>query len=248
MFWWRLTLLMLLLVPPAFFAADIEKVGLWTWLRDGWKQPDLKWFGWYFPRGWKTIGPLLYLALISGIGIAIIFGSQLAEFQSYGQEVDAKTNNVPYREYRVVLEKAEAIETRRASAAYTFSVKQTVKGEPSSSLHIGFFQGADRDGSGPDAIGRLGNFFKIGPATWRESDDPTMRPMTIGNTNIVSLRMFGPVWLFENKDELAVAIDVERFAPEGRSTKFMEEFARTNRNQRVSGSTNQSSSPTSLKR
>jgi hypothetical protein len=62
--WWRLTLLVLLLVPPAIFTADIEKVGVWTWLREGWKQPGPKWFGWYFPRGWKTIGPLLYLALI----------------------------------------------------------------------------------------------------------------------------------------------------------------------------------------
>jgi hypothetical protein len=62
--WWRLILFVLVLVPPAFFAADIENVGLWTWLRDGWKQPGLKWFGWYFPRGWKTIGPLLYLGLI----------------------------------------------------------------------------------------------------------------------------------------------------------------------------------------
>lgn len=60
----RLTLLALILIPPAVFAADIGKMGLHAWLQEGYRQPGLKWFGWYFPRRFKTLGPAIYLLVI----------------------------------------------------------------------------------------------------------------------------------------------------------------------------------------
>ena len=57
--------LVLILIPPSIFVADIQRTGFRTWLREGGRQPGLKWFGWYFPRGLKTLGPLLYLLLIA---------------------------------------------------------------------------------------------------------------------------------------------------------------------------------------
>jgi hypothetical protein len=61
----RLTLFGLLLIPAAVFAADIERTGFRAWIREGYKQPGLKWFGWYFPRRFKILGPVLYLCAMA---------------------------------------------------------------------------------------------------------------------------------------------------------------------------------------
>jgi hypothetical protein len=66
----RLTLFALVLVPPAIFVADIQKMGLRAWLREGYQQPGLKWFSWYFPGRLKNLGPLIYLL---GILLCICF-------------------------------------------------------------------------------------------------------------------------------------------------------------------------------
>jgi hypothetical protein len=52
------------LIPPSVNAADIHKMGFRGWLADGFRQPGLKWFGWYFPRRFKVLGPVLYLLVI----------------------------------------------------------------------------------------------------------------------------------------------------------------------------------------
>ncbi len=57
----RLILLAMVLIAAAFFAAGIEKMGFRAWLRGGFNQPGCKWFGWYFPMGFKVLGPALYL-------------------------------------------------------------------------------------------------------------------------------------------------------------------------------------------
>jgi phosphatidylglycerophosphate synthase len=54
----------LVLIPFVLFARQIAKVGLRTWLRESAKQTGFGWLGSYFPRGLKTVGPLIYLLLI----------------------------------------------------------------------------------------------------------------------------------------------------------------------------------------
>jgi hypothetical protein len=61
----RLTLLLLVLIPPSVFAADIQKMGFRARLAEGFRQPGLKWFSWYFPKRFRTIGPILYLLAVS---------------------------------------------------------------------------------------------------------------------------------------------------------------------------------------
>jgi hypothetical protein len=60
----RLTLFALVLFPPSVFAADIQKMGLRAWLAEGFRQPGLKWFSWYFPKRLKTLGPIIYLLAV----------------------------------------------------------------------------------------------------------------------------------------------------------------------------------------
>ena len=54
----------LVLIPFVLFAREIAKVGFGAWLRESCKQTGFRWLGGYFPRGLKTIGPLIYLLLI----------------------------------------------------------------------------------------------------------------------------------------------------------------------------------------
>jgi hypothetical protein len=51
----------LVLLPFALFAREISKIGFRAWLRESGKQTGFQWLGRYFPRGLKTIGPLIYL-------------------------------------------------------------------------------------------------------------------------------------------------------------------------------------------
>lgn len=54
----------LVLIPFVLFAREITRVGLRTWLRESGKQTGFEWLQGYFPRGLKTVGPLIYLLLI----------------------------------------------------------------------------------------------------------------------------------------------------------------------------------------
>ena len=54
----------LVLIPFVLFAREIARVGFRTLLRESGKHTGFEWLGGYFPRGLKTVGPLIYLLLI----------------------------------------------------------------------------------------------------------------------------------------------------------------------------------------
>jgi hypothetical protein len=54
----------LALFPFVLFAREISQVGFRAWLRESGKQTGFQWLGSYFPRGLKTIGPIIYLLVV----------------------------------------------------------------------------------------------------------------------------------------------------------------------------------------
>jgi hypothetical protein len=124
-------------------------------------------------------------------------------------------------ELRVVLERADYVGTVRLQATYLFRVTERVHetfgfhphgfppppGSDPDTFSLRLSQGSDVDDTGRDSIDRLNWLFDAGALDPRAG---LGSPMTIGNTNCVTLRVFGSIWLFSDTPGRGIAIDYSR--------------------------------------
>jgi hypothetical protein len=129
----------------------------------------------------------------------------------------------PSEEAKIVLLEAGEVQTRRQSFAYTFVVKEKLKGELRERLSIRLYQGSDVDDRGRDSHVRLAEFFLLKPSTNGVAIGEG-RPLLAQNTNAVSLKVFGTVWLLEDENGKAVAVDVDTNGREWKSKGISEQF------------------------
>jgi hypothetical protein len=129
----------------------------------------------------------------------------------------------PSAEAKIVLQKAEEVETRRKSFGYTFVVKEKLRGELPDELSVRLYQGSDVDDRGRDSHVRLAEFFLMKPSTNRVTIGEG-RPLLAQNTNAVNLKVFGTVWLLQDENGKAVAVDVGTTGQEWASKGIIEQF------------------------
>ena len=126
--------------------------------------------------------------------------------ESRSEDVAKSPMPEPSEEAKIVLLKAGAVPTRRQSFAYTFVVKEKLKGELRERLSLRLYQGSDVDDRGRDSHVRLAEFFLMKPSTNRVAIGKE-RPLLAQNTNAVNLKVFGSVWLLQDENGKAVAVD-----------------------------------------
>ena len=142
----------------------------------------------------------------------------------------------PIQELHVTLEKAHYISTVRLSAGYVFAVKGNPSPDQPAVLSLTLSQGSDVDDRGRDSIQRLNAFFSV----VRTNSSPEEAPMTIQNTNIVTLRIFKSGWLFRDERGRIVAIG-NTHSREWLSKRIIEQFGAANGSHPIHSETNSAS-------
>ena len=157
--------------------------------------------------------------------------------ESRSDDVITKPGPEPSAEAKIVLREVAEIFTRRQSFGYSFVVKEKLKGELPDQLSFRLYQGSDVDDRGRDSHVRLAEFFLMKPSTNQRSL-AVERLLPFQNTNAVTLKVFGSVWLLQDESGKAVGVDIRTTGREWKSKGIVEQFGAGKGKQPIQSETN----------